>query len=241
MPEDYYDRPRRATADNLGLGSEIAAGLSFLSPVMGAVGIGSNILSWILGNDKYDWNKWAEEQKAKVSTDYDSSLKKMEQRTANLADATIGQATNTQGMAGGVAGISSAGTGRLQAQTYANIAGQRDQAIASITNAMENQKANALAAVDKAAYQGSMAEDFNSPNAVTYANNFIKSLQAAPAQDFLGTLFGGGYMGIKSFFQGGSNNKTSKLPIQTTGLENGIYGVIPPTTGWDPRVIRQFK
>jgi len=249
FPQKFYNgREQRAiSANSMGLGSTLAGGLSFLSPILGAAGMAGNVLSWILGDDKFDWNKWRDEQADKVSSRYNEGKQEMEKKAYNLADATIGQATNAQGMAGSTAGINSAGTGRLNAQVYSNIAQGRDQTIASATNAMENQKANALAAIDRAAAQGDMAEAFNAPNAITYADNFVKTLQTGPAQDFLGTLFGGGYMGLKSLFSGNNTNNSnlkgnpntvtgnSKPILPSVDNRQGVIGsgnVTTPDNSW---------
>ena len=203
-------------ANVMGVASGPASVIPGIGPILGAgLGLGSQVLSWILGQDKFDWNEWKNKQKSGINANYDTSLTRATGQAQRTMNATIGETTNAQGMASGVAGMS--GTGRINAQTYSNIAQNRDQAVTGITNALEQNRASMLSAVEREAAQGSQEEDFNAPNAMTYIDNFTKSLQTPMMQEGIGGIIGGLGKGANWFgnlFKSGAQNTNS--PNTTT-------------------------
>jgi len=193
----------------MGVASGIASTIPGIGPAIGAgLGLGSQFISWILGSDKYDWKAWEKNQLAGIDREYNTSLNNATSTARKTANATIGEATNKQAMAGGVSGISN--PGRLNAQTYANIAQNRDDAITSITNALEQNRSAMKSAVIRESAQGQMQEDFNAPTALTYIDNFVKSLQSPVMQEGIGAIIGGVGKGINSLFSGKTSSFSDK-------------------------------
>lgn len=96
----------------------------------------------------------------------------------NLADATIGEATNAL-QAGSVAGVSGAGTGRLNAATYARVAENRDTGVQKIVNALAQNKAAMLSSRLNQIEDAQLEYDKVKPNMATGFTNFIKGLPAS--------------------------------------------------------------
>jgi hypothetical protein len=123
----------------------------------------------------------------------------------NLADATIGEATNAL-HAGNIAGTSGAGTGRLNAATYARIAENRDTGVQKIVNALAQNKAAMISSRLNAIEDQQLEYDKVKPNMATGFTNFIKGL---PASIGIG-------MELQDFFKG-----STKLPKTVPNMRIG--------------------
>lgn len=246
----------------LGLAGNIASMIPGMGAVTGLLGIGGNVLSWIFGSDKFDWEGWKKRQISEIDREYDTSQSNAVRTANKTANATIGEATNKQGMAGGVAGINN--VGRLNAQTYANIAQNRDDAVTSITNALEQNRAAMKSAVIRQAAEGDMQEDFNAPTSLDYINNLLGTLSTPVGQEGVGAIIGGlGKTGsvIGNLFKGkqgidlgvgsgidkGDGTKASgfgnNFPLQMTG-KFGMVNQVPfanSNTSNSPYIMNFFK
>lgn len=206
----------------------VAGGLSFI-PGFGqiasaGIGLGSQIASWIMGNKKFDWGAWKDEQLRGIDNQYNQSLSNAVGQANKSFNATMGQTTNAQGLAGGISGVNA--PGRVNAQTYANVAQNRDNAVTGITNGLEQNRAAMKASVVKEAAQGSQQEDFNAPTALDYLSNLTKILTPQNL-DNLAMLGGGVLGGIGSLFTGGNGNTPNK-PVQGVTLNTIGNNTVSP-------------
>lgn len=204
----------------IGLAGNVASMIPGMGAISGILGLGGNVLSWILGTDEFDWEGWKKNQLAGIDREYDTSLSNATSVAHKTANATIGEATNKQAMAGGVAGINN--PGRLNAQTYANVAQNRDDAITSITNGLEQNRAAMKSAVIREASQGQMQEQFNQPTTIDYMNNLLGTLQTPVGQEGVGAIVSGigkGADWLGNLFRG--NKKGGTFGV-TPGMQNSI-------------------
>lgn len=200
----------------LGVASASTSLIPGIGPIAGmAIGMLPQVASWIFGKDKFDWNDWKAKQAQGINTIFDKSIANATGQANKSFNATIGQTTNAQGMASGVAGMS--GAGRINAQTYANVAENRDNAVTGITNGLEQNRASMLSAVEREAAQGSMQEDFNAPTGIDYLKSIVEQFQTSVMQEGVGALIGGigkagNWMG--NLFRSGAINSTPKNVAQ---------------------------
>lgn len=191
-----------------GAGQAISAGLS----------LGSQVLSWILGSKKTDWNKWRQEQQAGINAQYNTSLSNAKESATHIADATIAQAANQQGLAGAVSGVTS--PGRLNASVYSQVAQQRDKGIMNITNALEQNRAAMLSSIEREAAQREAQENANAPTTLDYVNNFIGTLQVPAVQEGIGMMAGGIGKGVQSVINFLDKRPTNSAILPQNDFEN---------------------
>lgn len=195
-------------------------GANFLSPIIGGVGFGLNLLDSILGRDKFDYNKWRDQQIGEIEGYYNKAKNETQTKMFNLADADIGNTANKYNMASGVAGINN--PARLGADTVADIMSNRDKSIANAFLAFNQQEAGAKQQVSDTAAKMQYNEELNAPSWRDYASNIMNSLTTDTGQSFLGAVAGG----VGSLFK---NNgfSTVKKPITKDTTDYGTQVGIP--------------
>lgn len=210
----------------MGLASQAASSIPGIGSVLGAgIGLGSQVLSWILGSDKTDWDAWKRKQQAGINAQYNESEVKALNQAQKTANATIGETTNAQALASSVSGMSS--PGRINAQVYSNIAQNRDRAQTSIVNGLEQNRAAMLSAVERSAAENEARENANAPTAIDYIGNLVNTLQSPVMQEGIGAIIGGIGKG-GSFIGNLFKNKKGSIPIVNTNMQRPVIGEEPP-------------
>ena len=222
MSDTRYTNPIRkgqgATGTNnvIGAASAVASMIPGVGPIAGlALGLLPQVASWIFGSDNIDYEALKKRDLAQNQAVFDSGLRKGTEQANKSFNATIGQTTNAQGMASGVAGMS--GQGRINAQTYANVAENRDNAVTGLTNGLtQNLNAANMATIRDYSQLGAQQEQ-NAPTALTYLENFTNSMKTPVMQEGVGALIGGigkgaGWLG--NLFKSGAQNTTNPTMIQ---------------------------